>query len=308
MRASSTRRKITFLKYGAAAVVVGVIGLVMFLILPTLRERNFSRHFDDMQRIEKPDFYRIYHEADDPLGREVESVVGDFLAYLSADWGDASRMNLREAGGVGFPIVVLLFKNERRLQAYHGARYREQNIRYNAGMYEPVAGTIALISDRQRGSSELRRGLYHEFTHLVLDRLVRGEDHAWSRWLNEGLATYLEASHAEGAGFRLGDVSERHLRYLHNHRNWRLAEVFEFTQESFTGKENIRAYALSGVLVSFLLEGEVGAWEERFWRYYEHERAPGRASRLDFERIMKISLDELDARVRRFVADRLLQD
>ena len=52
---------------------------------------------------------------------------------------------------------------------------------------------------------------------------------------------------------------------------------------------------------------DAGAWEDRFWQYYEAERAPGPVDRLTFERIMETDLDALGPQVRAFVDDRLLR-
>ena len=305
MRASSTRRKIIFLR---VAITVGVVALLlgaMAILLPLLRARNFARHFDSMQAIER-DLYRIYTEEGDPLGPLTAREINRFLVNLYAEWGGADRLDLVSTGGPGFPIVILLLGNEERLREYHGARYRGVDMRYNAGMYEPVAGTISLISDRRADSAEFRRGLYHEATHMVLDRLVAGRDHAWSWWLNEGLATYLEASRdPSGIGFQLGGTSRRYLGVVASLPDADVREVLTYDGDSFRGRGNSRAYAMSSVFVAFLLEGADLAYHDRFWRYVERERERGDIPNGVLEATLGVPLAELNRPFQAFVRTRL---
>ncbi len=305
MRASSTRRKILFLKVGIAAAAFAVVVGGLALLLPRLRERHLARHFEDMVAIERP-LYRIYTERADPNGPIASEEIDRFLVSLYAEWGAAERLDLVSPGGPGFPIVVLLLGHESRLRDYHGARYRGTDIRYNAGMYEPVAGTIALVSPTLAGDDELRRGLYHEATHMVLDRLVAGSDPEWSWWLNEGLATYLEASrfHADGE-FVLGAPSGRYLRWAAATPDATIREVLGYDSDSFRGRGNTRSYAMSSLLVAFLLEGAAFEYRDAFWRYVAVERAAGPVADDALERTLGVRLESLDDAFRAFVRERL---
>ena len=76
------------------AITVGVVALLlgaMAILLPLLRARNFARHFDSMQAIER-DLYRIYTEEGDPLGPLTAREINRFLVNLYAEWGGADRL------------------------------------------------------------------------------------------------------------------------------------------------------------------------------------------------------------------------
>jgi len=279
--------------------------VLLNVLLPRLRERGFRSHFDDFRKIANEQF-TIYLEADDPAGDEVERILKQFLDHLYDQWGGTDRLDLLATAELESPVVVLLFKDKERLKRYHGPRYRDQTIEFNAGMYESIAGTIALISSGLSGSRELRRGLYHETTHMVLDRLVRGRDHDWSLWLNEGLATYLEASmEVPGVGFRLGALTRRHLLQVKPDEPIAIRDILALKPEEFTNRDNRRAYALASVFVGFLLEGEGGRYRRRFWEYVAEERAPGPVDRGAFQRVFKTEPEALAPAFQRFATDRL---
>jgi len=289
------------------AVPVLLLLLLLNLLLPRLRERGFRSHFDRFRKIANEQF-TIYLEADDPSGDEVERILKQFLDHLYDRWGGPDRLDLLAPAELESPVVVLLFKDRERLKRYHGPRYKDQSIEHNAGMYEPIAGTIALISSGSFGSRELRRGLYHEATHMVLDRLVRGRKHDWSLWLNEGLATYLEASaELPGVGFSLGALTPRHLRTVKEAGPIAIRDILALKSEDFTGKENKRAYALASVFVGFLLDGEGGRYRRRFWEYVAEERFPGPVDRRAFKRVFKVDPESIAPAFQRFATDRLFQ-
>jgi hypothetical protein len=306
MRANFTRKKIRSLELKIALLVVPALLLLagLSVILPKLRERQFRRFFDQ-PRVIRNEQFTIYLEADDPAGDEVEPILARFLRHLYAEWGGAERLDLRAPRDLDSPVVVLLFKDHERLKAYHGPRYRDQSIEFNAGMYEPIAGTIALISSHFSRTEDLRRGLYHETTHMVLDRLVQGHEHDWSLWLNEGLATFLESSFEEpGVGFQLGRLGPEHLALVAGARSISVRDILALEPEDFRGPDNSKAYAMSAVFVAFLLEGEGGKNRQPFWRYVAKEREPGPVDTGAFERILGLDPDALGPAVQEFARDR----
>ncbi|MBN2490589.1 MAG: hypothetical protein JXQ29_07055 [Planctomycetes bacterium] len=302
MRASSTRR--TILAASLLIVVpAGLLLLLLHLVLPRLREENFKRYFDRPRKITNEQF-TLYAEADDPAGDAAADVLRTFLNHLYARWGDGERLDLVGQRELEHPVVVLLLRDHARLKDYHGPRYRTQTIEFNAGMYEPIAGTIALVSGRLSAPAELRRILCHEATHLVLDRLVRGGNHDWSLWLNEGLATYLEASRPlAGVGFRLGGLTPAHVDTVSERLPVSVADVLALTPADFTALDNRRAYALASVFIGFLLEGEGRRYEHRFWQYVAAERAPGPVAPGRFESVFRLPLGQLDAAFQAFVRE-----
>lgn len=296
MPASSTRR--TVRRAVRAALLLGIPTVLLLValnvVLPALRSRGLERHFDQPRVIRNP-LFTVYVEQDDPHGDVVEGMLRRFVDHLYEAWGGSDYLDLRSPRELESPIVVLLLKNLERLKAYHGPRYRNQSIEFNAGMYEPIAKTISLISSQVRGDSELRRGLYHEATHLALDRLARGSDHAWSLWLNEGLATYLEASvDLPGLGFQLGGVNPRHLTTALALGPVSVEEILRFKPADFRGADNARAYALCSLLVAYLLDGEAGRYRRRFWAYVAAERAPGPVSPGAFEACFGVAAKSMD--------------
>lgn len=323
MRASYTRKRITSrrareeisesagiisvraLKILLAAAALGLLLVGLSVVLPSLREQNFLRYFDDSRKIQN-DLFTIYHEKDDPAGAAVEGILRKFLVHLYEAWGGPDRLDLRSPRELESPVLVLLFKDEERLRKYHGPRYLDQIIEFNAGMYESIAGTISLYSDTRRGFPELQRGLYHETTHMVLDRLVRGRDPAWSLWLNEGLATYLESSRTlTGVGFKLGDTKQHYLVTALASKSTSLRDVLAFTHKDFTGADNTRAYALSSLLVAFLLEGEGRKYQELFWKYFAAERISGPVKSGTLEHLLGEDLETLTPAFQAFVRARL---
>jgi hypothetical protein len=309
MPASSTRGKIVLLRSRLTIVLVVVPILILLLllnlVLPRLRERGFRAYFDNFRKIANEQF-TIYLEADDPAGDEVERILKQFLDHLYDKWGGPDRLDLLAPAELEAPVVLLLLKDKERLRRYHGPRYRDQTIEFNAGMYEPIAGTISLISSRFSGPHELRRGLYHETTHMVLDRLVRGRDHDWSLWLNEGLATYLEASiEVPGVGFDLGELTPRHIRKVKEEEPIAIGDILALKPKDFTTEGNSRAYAIASVFVGFLLEGEGGKYRRRFWQYVAEERAPGPVGRGAFERVFEGPVERLAPAFQRFATERL---
>jgi hypothetical protein len=118
--------------------------------------------------------------------------------------------------------------------------------------------------------------LRHEAVHAILDREVRGTNHEWPTWLNEGLAQAFEAGRLDASGRLVpGPLDEGqawHVRRLLRdgtlEETWRLVSRSheEFMADATT------SYAHAAALVLYLMERR---WDE-FLEHFEDERKPGR--------------------------------
>ncbi len=203
------------------------------------------------------------------IGRVLESFRKALFLQYRHELRLADRRNAR--------FQVIVFSSHDDLTAF-ARGHLGSDFERNAGFYIPDWQAMGIIGDRRR--EEILRPLLHEGMHMILDVFVEGGGHDWSRWLDEGLATYFEASTVARSGrVRLGGFDPAHLSVLlEDHAMGRalpVADLLTAGGGEFEGEKNHSYYATSALLVHLLLEGRAGKLRRKFFDYYEIERRPG---------------------------------
>ncbi|MEN8148549.1 MAG: hypothetical protein ABFS86_01930 [Planctomycetota bacterium] len=250
------------------AVVVVPVMLVLGVLHhfgPDLRRARMVSDLPDGYGVlrEIPE-YAIYGELENDRAVVASEVLERFTAAVKSEFGRNFRLE-----PPGSRVDVIVFSSHGDLSDYGRARFRTDFDR-NGGFYVPSDRVLAVID---RGDFEaMLRALFHEGTHLMLDTWVEGAGHAWSLWLNEGIATWFEDSRIDGRGIRLGGVSPGTLSVLRRGGWIPLPRLLRATPEDFRGESNSLFYSESCLLVDFLMREEC---RPRFAEYFEKERKPG---------------------------------
>lgn len=268
-----SRSAVRILRIGAVIVPLAVIFLVLHLVAPGLRSEHRVGTLPEgyrSLRIEGP--YEIFARPGNAAAPMVGRVLESFRRALFHEYGRELSLVLRDSR-----FHVIVFSSHHDLQAFTRQNLGSDFVR-NAGFYLPQDRALGIIGDRRQ--EEIRRPLLHEGMHMILDVFVEGGGHDWSRWLDEGIASYFEASTVHPGGrVRLGGFDPDHLTLLlRDHAMGRalpVAKLFTAGSAEFEGEENHSYYATTALLVHLLLEGREGTLRERFIRYYQQERRPG---------------------------------
>jgi len=278
------------------ALVVPVAALLALLhfLGPGLREARLTAELPDgYEAIRERPGYVVYGHRDSETAMHAADLLSRFTEAVRGQFDGLLRLEP--------PVVradVIVFRSHGDLSEYGKARF-DTDFDRNGGFYMPADRVLAVIG--RSDFTEMMRALFHEGTHLMLDTWVAGSDHDWSRWLNEGFATWFEDSRFTEEGVRLGGVRRRSvdlLRRAVEAGKWvPVSRLLGATAEDFRGMKNGLFYAQSGLLVDFLMQPEQ---RERLTAYIEAERRPGPVRDGVFARLVG-DPEDVDAELRRYL-------
>jgi len=266
---------------------IGAIIAVMRLALPRL-----ARHRE--QQLLGANYERVEAE-----GLEVWAPRKSNLAAWLARWFGAFTRALYEAHGktlalepVEDKIVVRVFATRAELVRFARKRMK-QDLSHAGGFYDPASWSIALtLLPRER----LLPVVFHEATHLVMDRSAPGGPPEWSTWLAEGMAVYMEHSVLRGERLVAGGVSRRAAAQVvalaAAGRHIPLRRLVNGGRELFRGPQAPLAYQEAGLLVAFLMTSR--RYRDGFLRYYAIERKPGPAPPETLESCLGTTCEKLE--------------
>jgi hypothetical protein len=279
------------LKIAAAVVPFALVVLAMALVLPAVkgcRERQVLGEgyvFAEAGRIR----IAVPREAGEPLAKAVASDFEKFTTALYKEYGEP--LGLRP---VRDTITIRVFASHADLVKF-AAREMRQDASHVGGFYDPASWSIALTLLPPR---DLLLMLFHEATHLVMDRSAEAGEPQWSVWLSEGLAVYFEQTSVQGGRLRLGGASRRDARlvlaYAARRAHVPLRTLVRGGRELFRGPLGSLCYREAGLLVAFLLDGAGGRHRQAFFRYCDLERRPGPCPPTALEQYLGTSLDALE--------------
>lgn len=157
----------------------------------------------------------------------------------------------------GPPVVVIVFRDQRAYEPYQ-PKFDGRTVK--VGGYFLGARDVNYITLTANTGRDDFETVYHEYTHLLLQRLAAN----LSPWFNEGLADYFSTFEVAGASAKFGLPIERHLDLL-SHGRMPLSELFAVTTQSKTYNEGNRRslfYAQSWLLVHYALVEKRDRWNQ----------------------------------------------
>lgn len=275
--------------------IAGVLGLLaigaviatMRLVLPRLaRQREQQLLGGNYERVEAEGL-EVWAPRQSNLAGWLARSFGAFTEALYRTHG--KELALRP---VEDKIVVRVFATQAELVRFARKRMK-QNLSHAGGFYDPASWSIALtLLPRGR----LLPVVFHEATHLLMDRSATAGPPEWSTWLAEGMAVYFENSTLAGGRLRLGGANRRAAAQVvalaAAGRRIPLRRLVTGGRALFRGQEAPLAYAEAGLLVAYLFGRR--KHHEAFVRYYLLERRPGPAPAGALENCLGGSLEGLE--------------
>jgi tetratricopeptide (TPR) repeat protein len=157
----------------------------------------------------------------------------------------------------GPPVIVIVFRDQRTYEPYQ-PRFNGKAVR--VGGYFLGGRDVNYITVTAETGGDDFRAVYHEYTHLLMQRLAGN----FSPWLHEGLAEYFSTFEADGRTARFGRPIGSHVDLLRE-RQMRLSELFAVTHDSTTYNEGNRRslfYAQSWLLVHYAFIENPDRWKQ----------------------------------------------
>lgn len=287
--------RVRLLRVAAVAIPVVALLVLFHYLAPGLRRARLTAELPAGYGVirEQPE-YVVYGDRSSETARHAAEVLGRFTEAVRGQFGELLKL-----APPRIRCDVIVFRSHDDLSDYGRERF-DTDFDRNGGFYLPADRILAVIG--RRDFTGMMRALFHEGTHLMMDTWVKGTDHDWSLWLNEGLATWFEDSRFTARGVRLGGVqpeSVEMMRRAIEAGKWvPVPRLLAATAGDFRGTENGLYYAQSGLLVDFLMQAE---WRERLAAYLDAERRPGPVRPGTFERRVE-DPHTMDDRLRRYLA------
>jgi tetratricopeptide (TPR) repeat protein len=194
----------------------------------------------------------------------------------------------------GPPVVVFVFRNEKSYQPFL-PQFNGKPVKV-AG-YFLNGRDVNYITMTANSRGEEFQTVYHEFTHLLVNRVMPD----LPQWFDEGLAEYFSTFELQGNKAQFGVPVLRHVALLRQ-RQMPLAELFAVSHDSATYNEGNRRsmfYAGSWALLhySILAKTERLAQLERFSQFLNDGDPVATA----FEKAFGYSTAALDTELLRYV-------
>ncbi|HEU5255221.1 MAG TPA: tetratricopeptide repeat protein [Vicinamibacterales bacterium] len=157
----------------------------------------------------------------------------------------------------GPPVVVIVFRDQRAYEPYQ-PRFNGKAVK--VGGYFLGSRDVNYITLTASTGRDDYRAVYHEYTHLLLQRLASN----LSPWFNEGLAEYFSTFEVAGNTAKFGLFIDAHLDLL-SHGRMPVMELFAVTKDSKTYNEGNRRslfYAQSWLLAHYAFGGNRERWNQ----------------------------------------------
>ncbi len=281
--------------------VVGLVAAGIYFKLPDWRRDTLLSRYrlgadESAEEFQRGHFHFVCAQASRPQAEELASGLERYVEGLIGTFGAPLKIEPETD-----PVTLYLFESGDQLRDEYQRRYRA-SLSNNGGFYNPLLGEIVIVAGEQLSASA-----FHEVGHMVLDRWVVGKRGRWTRWLDEGLATYFEKVVEQQGRLKWGDLDPQALRegksLIANQRWLTVDELGQATEGDFRRRENSRYYTQSYLLVHFLLHAGQGAYRDGFLRYYDLERLGdlGRTSPARLAGALSMSSAQLDRSWRAYV-------
>jgi tetratricopeptide (TPR) repeat protein len=200
----------------------------------------------------------------------------------------------------GPPVVVIVFRDQRAYEPYQ-PRFNGKAVK--VGGYFLGARDVNYITLTASAGRDDFQTVYHEYTHLLLQRLAANP----SPWFNEGLADYFSTFEVAGSSAKFGLPIEGHLDLLSRGR-MPLSELFAVTTDSKTYNEGNRRsvfYAQSWLFVHYALVERRDRWTQlvAFEKLLENGTPPETA----FQRAFGVAPTVLDGELSQYSKQSLMR-
>ena len=173
----------------------------------------------------------------------------------------------------GPPVIVIVFRDQRAYEPYQ-PRFNGKPVKVAGYFLSGRDVNYITVAGDATGGDDFR-AVYHEYTHLLLQRLPA----TFSTWFHEGLAEYFSTFDASGNTARFGRPIGSHVGLLRE-RQMPLSELFAVTHDSTTYNEGDRRglfYAQSWLLVHYGLAENRDRWKQ----LVQFDTLLGRGARVD---------------------------
>ena len=190
----------------------------------------------------------------DASPREIRDVALRFEQFRAAVSNAFPRLADDKPGP---PVVVIVFRDQRAYEPYQ-PRFNGKAVK--VGGYFLGSRDVNYITLTVGTGRDDFRAVYHEYTHLLLQRLAAN----LSPWFNEGLAEYFSTFEVAGNAAKFGLLIDSHLDLL-SHGRMPVTELFAVAKDSKTYNEGNRRslfYAQSWLLAHYAFGGNRERWNQ----------------------------------------------
>ncbi len=281
---------------GSIAGVILAVLVLRLLSRPVREVAHLAELGPGFRRIEAPPF-TVYSSLPEEESRLLADDLAGFIRAFLSESGPVRDFGLRPFRS---EVRLDLFPDVERLQKY----YRETSRRdyFNiGGFYDPSKRIIALPA---RDVLDAREGAYHEAIHLCFDVAPGMGLTEHSFWVGEGLATYFGHSSLTRDGWSFGgiehDLLEEYRKARAQRRAPGISDVLEAGGIEFAGKDNVLYYALSHLIVSWLLDGEADR-RKAFVSLVNHERVAGPGGLEALTSRLRVPRETLEREITNFI-------
>ena len=239
-----------------------------------------------------------------------------FWSYFESFWSRRRELNTNDE-----PVLVFLFySRSSRNKLMQGAPPPPDGIE-RVGHYDAFYDVIALHTDTV-GAENLPDVLVHEAAHHLVERRLLASEREPSLWLSEGLATYFGNTYRDDKGsWQTGQIGSKESWLFDDktprsggdlaRRNLKLFKASLFKDNAlgpdailriddpgrFYGDGSPYHYALSWILVHYMLHADGGAHAAAFMKYLDAETRGERGPEA-FYRETGLTAESLDAAFR----------
>ena len=199
----------------------------------------------------------------------------------------------------GPPVVVIIFRDQRAYEPYQ-PRFNGKAVKVG-GYFLPSRDVNYITLTASSGRDDFRT-VYHEYTHLLLQRLSAN----LSPWFNEGLAEYFSTFEVAGSAAKFGLLINGHLDLLSRGR-MPLRELFAVTRDSKTYNEGNRRsvfYAQSWLLMHFAFGERGERWKQLV--AFETLVENGASSDAAFQQAFRVAPSVLDGELAQYLQRSLM--
>ena len=255
------------------------IFLLIKIALPTIKNWYDKSLFETKSTTWETKHFR-FRSAEKSKNKQISKLVETF--YL----GFCNRFKNIPFRNLTYKPEIHILGSREEFRRRHKRRYLK-DLPHNDAFYNPSNRRIDMHWD----SISIKRVLYHELTHLLLDLVVQASyKPQWSLWFNEGLAGYCERCVIVDKKLvpkRFDPkVAYRLKRAIDDKTILPIKKLLNAKSKDFEGEENYLYYDQSYALIYFLMHSDHGKNQAKFYRYFREEKKTGPLSIQIFWRIM----------------------